>query len=155
MWQYWLIASGAFFIGEIITVGFLLFWFGVASLITMVVSFFTTNIIIQCIVFLVSSVILILATKPFVKKFLNNENIVTNVNSLIGKKAIVIQDIDNLKSTGQVKIGGEIWSAQSESNDIISKDTEVEIVKIDGVKLIVRLVPVNVYKLVFNILIYS
>ena len=80
-----------------------------------------------------------------VKKFLNNENIVTNVNSLIGKKAIVIQDIDNLKSTGQVKIGGEIWSAQSESNDIISKDTEVEIVKIDGVKLIVRLVPVNVY----------
>ena len=92
-----------------------------------------------------SSVILILATKPFVKKFLNNENIVTNVNSLIGKKAIVIQDIDNLKSTGQVKIGGEIWSAQSESNDIISKDTEVEIVKIDGVKLIVRLVPVNVY----------
>ena len=138
MWQYWLIASGAFFIGEIITVGFLLFWFGVASLITMVVSFFTTN-------FLISSVILILATKPFAKKFLNNENIVTNVNSLIGKKAIVIQDIDNLKSTGQVKIGGEIWSAQSESNDIISKDTEVEIVKIDGVKLIVKLVPVNVY----------
>ena len=132
MWQYWLIASGAFFIGEIITVGFLLFWFGVASLITMVVSFFTTNIIIQCIVFLISSVILILATKPFAKKFLNNENIVTNVNSLIGKKAIVIQDIDNLKSTGQVKIGGEIWSAQSESNDIISKDTEVEIVKIDA-----------------------
>ena len=109
----------------------------------MVVSFFTTNIIIQCIVFLISSVILILATKPFAKKFLNNENIVTNVNSLIGKKAIVIQD--NLKSTGQVKIGGEIWSAQSESNDIISKDTEVEIVKIDGVKLIVKLVPVNVY----------
>ena len=89
MWQYWLIASGAFFIGEIITVGFLLFWFGVASLIAMVVSFFTTNIIIQCIVFLISSVILILATKPFAKKFLNNENIVTNVNSLIGKKAIV------------------------------------------------------------------
>ena len=85
------------------------------------------------------------SNKALCKKILNNENIVTNVNSLIGKKAIVIQDIDNLKSTGQVKIGGEIWSAQSESNDIISKDTEVEIVKIDGVKLIVKLVPVNVY----------
>ena len=39
MWQYWLIASGAFFIGEILTVGFLLFWFGIACLLAMVVSF--------------------------------------------------------------------------------------------------------------------
>ncbi len=67
MWQWWLIASGIFFIGEIMTVGFLLFWFGIASLISMVVSFFTSNLVIQMVVFLVSSVILILATKPFVK----------------------------------------------------------------------------------------
>lgn len=144
MWQYWLIASGIFFVGEIITVGFLLFWFGVAGLITMVVSFFTSNIIIQSVVFLVTSVILILSTKPFVKKFVNKETIVTNVNSLIGKKAIVIQEINNLQGTGQIKISGEIWSAQNESDSIISENQEVEIIKVEGVKLIVKQIPVTV-----------
>ena len=85
MWQYWLIASGIFFVGEIVTVGFLLFWFGIAGLITMVVSLFTSNIIIQSVVFLVTSVILILSTKPFVKKFVNKETIVTNACKVLVK----------------------------------------------------------------------
>ncbi len=144
MWQYWLIASGTFFIGEILTVGFLLFWFGIACLLAMVVSFFTSNIIIQMVVFLVSSVILILSTKPFVKKFINKKTILTNANSLIGKKAIVIKEIDNLQGTGQIKIGGEIWSAQNESDTTISENQEVEIIKIEGVKLIVKQLPINV-----------
>lgn len=144
MWQYWLIASGIFFVGEIITVGFLLFWFGIAGLITMVVSLFTSNIIIQSVVFLVTSVILILSTKPFVKKFVNKEIIVTNANSLIGKKAIVIQKINNLQGTGQIKIGGEIWSAQNETDSVISENQEVEIIKIEGVKLIVKQIPITV-----------
>ncbi len=144
MWQYWLIASGAFFIGEILTVGFLLFWFGIACLLAMVVSFFTSNIIIQMVVFLVSSVILILSTKPFVKKFINKKTILTNTNSLIGKKAIVIKEINNLQGTGQIKIGGEIWSAQNESDTTISENQEVEIIKIEGVKLIVKQLPINV-----------
>ena len=110
----------------------------------MVVSFFTSNIIIQSVVFLVTSVILILSTKPFVKKFVNKETIVTNVNSLIGKKAIVIQEINNLQGTGQIKISGEIWSAQNESDSIISENQEVEIIKVEGVKLIVKQIPVTV-----------
>ena len=109
MWQYWLIASGVFFVGEIITVGFLLFWFGVAALIAMIVSFFTSNLIIQMTVFVISSVILIFATKPFVKKFVNQKTVVTNALSIVGKKGIVLQEVDTMK--GQVKIGGEIWSA--------------------------------------------
>lgn len=67
MWQFWLIMAGLFFIGEILTVGFLVFWFGIGALFAMITSFFTTNIIIQTIVFLISSTILLFATKPFVK----------------------------------------------------------------------------------------
>ena len=62
MWQIWLIAAGVFIIGEIITVGFLLFWLGIASLIAMVVSFFTSNVLIQMTIFVISSAILIFAT---------------------------------------------------------------------------------------------
>ena len=137
MWQYWLIAAGVFFIGEIVTVGFLLFWCGIASLFAMVVSFFTSNIIIQMTVFIISSVILILATKPFVKKFMEKEILITNAFSLIGKKALVIQEIDTIKGTGQIKIGGETWSAQCEDETIIPVDAEVKVLKIEGVKAIV------------------
>lgn len=144
MWQYWLIASGLFFIGEIITVGFLLFWFGVGALIAMIASFFTSNIIVQMTVFIISSVILIFATKPLVKKFANQKTVATNAYSIVGKKGIVIQDITEMN--GQVKIGGEIWSAQSESKDVIPKDSEVEVTKIEGVKVIVKPISITITK---------
>ena len=138
MWQFWLIASGIFFIVEIITVGFLVFWLGVAALITMCVSFFIDNIFIQAVVFIIASAILILTTKPFVKKFVHNNNgTKTNVFSIVGKKAIVTKDINSINGTGLIKVDGETWSAEGKDGSNIEKGTEVEILKIDGVKAIV------------------
>ena len=139
MWAIWLIISGLFFIGEIITVGFLLFWFGFGALIAMVVSFFTSNIIIQTVVFLITSVILLLITKPFVKKFVNKEpSIVTNAYNIVGKKAIVIEDIDNIQNKGLIRVGSEVWSAKCETDEKVPKDTEVTITDIKGVKAIIK-----------------
>ena len=59
MWKIWLIISGLFFVGEMITVGFLIFWFGIGALIAMIASFFIDNIIIQTTIFVISSTILI------------------------------------------------------------------------------------------------
>lgn len=137
MWQIWLIIAGLFFIGEIITVGFLVFWFGVGALIAMMVSFFTSNIILQTAVFVISSAILLFATKPFVKKFVDVKPTNTNAYSIIGKKALVIKEI-NSHSVGQIKIKGEVWSAESEDDETISEGSEVEIVQIKGVKAIVK-----------------
>ena len=143
MWQVWLIIAGLFFIGEMITVGFLIFWFGVGSLIAMIVSFFTSNIIIQTTVFIVSSAILLFATKPFVKKFVDVKTTKTNAFSIIGKKALVIKEI-NSHSVGQIKINGEVWSAEAENDETITEGSEVEIVKINGVKAIVKAVEIEV-----------
>ena len=137
MWYVWLILAGIFVIGEVITTGFLIFWLGIGSLIAMVVSFFTDNIIIQTTVFLISSVILILATKPLVKKFANTKTVKTNAEAIIGKKGLVTKDINSIKSTGQVKIDGELWSAIGKDDMDISKGTEVEVNEIKGVKVIV------------------
>ena len=137
MWYMWLILAGVFVIGEVLTSGFLIFWLSLGSLIAMVVSFFTDNIIIQTTVFLISSVILILATKPLVKKFANIDTVKTNAFSIIGKKGIVTKDISSINSTGQVKVDGEIWSAISKDDIDILKGTEVEITNIKGVKVIV------------------
>ena len=140
MWQFWLIIAGLFFVGEIFTLGFLIFWFGIGALFAMIVSFFTTNIIIQTTVFLITSTIFILATKPLVKKFVNVKKTNTNVFSIIGKKALVIKDIDPIHSSGQIKLNGEVWSAETENDEIIKEGSEVEVLKINGVKAIVKLV---------------
>ena len=142
MWQIWLIIAGLFFIGEIATVGFLIFWFGIGALLAMIVSLFTPNIIIQTAVFIISSTILIFATKPFVKKFADVKKPNTNVFSIIGKKALVIKEINSVHSSGQIKINGEVWTAKSENNEIIEEGSEVEILEIKGVKAIVK--PVKV-----------
>lgn len=147
MWQIWLIIAGLFFIGEIATVGFLIFWFGVGALVAMLVSFFTSNVIIQTSVFVISSAILLFATKPFVKKFIDIKSTNTNAFSIIGKKALVRKEI-NSNSVGQIKINGEIWSAESENNEIIPEGSEVEIVKINGVKAIVK--PIEIKTQVLN-----
>ena len=143
MWQIWLIASGIFFICEIITVGFLVFWLGIGALIAMLVSFFTSNIIIQMSVFVVSSGLLIFATRPLVNKISKKDVVPTNVYSLIGKKAVVTEDIDWVTGKGQIKFEGEIWSAKSKEQINIPAGSEVEIVSIEGVKAFVK--PLKIY----------
>ena len=143
MWQIWLIISSLFFIGEMLTIGFLLFWLAIAGLITMVISIFAPDaIVLQTAIFVISSAALIFFTKPLVNKYINKKTVPTNTYSLIGKKGIVTAKINSLEACGQVKVNGEIWSAKCNSEEIIEKGTEVEILEIDGVKLIVQ--PCNV-----------
>ena len=143
MWQIWLITSGIFFICEIITVGFLVFWLGVGALIAMLVSFFTSNIIIQMSVFVISSGLLILLTRPLVNKISKKDVVPTNVYSLIGKKAVVTEDIDWVTGKGQIKFEGEVWSAKSKEQINIPAGSEVEIVSIEGVKAFVKPLKIN------------
>lgn len=142
MWQIWLIIAGIFLIGEIATVGFLIFWFGIGALVAMVASLFTDSIIIQTTIFVISSTILIFATKPFVKKFVDVKKINTNVFSIIGKTALVIKEINPIQSQGQIKINGETWSAESENNEVIPEGSEVQILQIRGVKTIVKAIKI-------------
>lgn len=138
MWQIWLIIAGVCLIIEIMTVGFLIFWFSIGALLAMITSFFTDNLIIQTSVFVISSAILIFATKPFVQKFVNKKDgIKTNVYSKVGKTGIVIKDIDSIKALGQIKVEGELWSAIGLNDMNIPQCTEVEIKEIKGVKAIV------------------
>ena len=139
MWKMWLILSGVFLIIEIINLGFFMFWFCLGALIAMIASFFIDNTIIQVVIFLVSSTILLFVTKPLANKILPKESLIkTNSFAMEGKMGRVIQNIEPIEGKGQVKVNGETWSAKSYNNEFISKDTEVIVEKIDGVKLIVR-----------------
>lgn len=125
--------------------GFFVFWFGVGALISMIVSLFCPgNILLQAIVFLVSSVILLFLTKPLVDRFTRKDKKTqTNAYSIIGKKALVIQDINNTLGVGQIKIANEVWSAKTADDTVIEKGAEVNIVRIDGVKAVVEPITIN------------
>ena len=143
MWSFWLIAAGIFFIIEIATVGFLIFWLGIGALFAMITSFITDNIAIQTVVFVIVSSILIPLTKPLADKFSGKKTVATNSYSLINKHGIVIADINPIEGTGLVKVNGETWSAKSESELMIAKGTEVEVLSVEGVKLIVSPIKIN------------
>ncbi len=137
MWQIWLVIAGVCLVIEIMTTGFLVFWLAIGALISMIVSLFTDSILIQTAVFVISSAILIFATKPFVKKFAKTKNVKTNAFSIIGQNGIVTKEIDSINAKGQVKIDGETWSAVGKDDIDIPKGTEVEVLEIKGVKAVV------------------
>lgn len=139
MWQIWLVLAVFFLALEIVTTGFLVFWFSIGALIAMCSSFFIENTIIQTTIFLISSTILLFATKSFVQKVTKKDmNIQTNVYSIQNKIGKVTLDINPIEGNGQIKVNGEVWSAKSSNDILIPKDTEVLVEKIDGVKAIVR-----------------
>ena len=142
MWQFWLIISGICLIIESFTLGFFVFWFSIGALLALIVSLFTTNIVIQSVVFVVSSTILLLLTKPLIKKFVKTPKTKpTNVYSIIGKEGIVLETIDSINGTGKVKVNGELWSAISDSN--IEKDEKIKVISVNGVKLKVEKIHIS------------
>jgi membrane protein implicated in regulation of membrane protease activity len=138
MWQFWIVLAGVFFVIEAFTIGFLVFWFGIGAILAMIVSFFTDSLLIQTLVFLISSTVLLFFTRPFVNKFSENKETQTNAFSIIGKKGIVTKTIDPITGQGQIKVGSEVWSAKSKNEVKIEKGYEVEVLEIDGVKAVVR-----------------
>ena len=123
----WLIVAVAFAIGELMTPSLTLVWFSIGALVLMVLSIF------------ISITLLVVFTKYFVdkdKSFKYN----TNLQGIEQKKGIVKEEIPPYK-TGIVNLTGEDWTAISANNEKIEKDTVVKIVRIEGVKLVVR--PIN------------
>ena len=113
MWAIWLIASGIFFLGEIFTISFLLFWPGVGAFLAFLTSLIVPeNLLVQIVVFVASTILMIIFTKPLINKlFKNKDNTSMNNSAVLGKKGIVIKKMDKDNPVGQVKVNGELWSA--------------------------------------------
>jgi membrane protein implicated in regulation of membrane protease activity len=65
----------------------------------------------------------------------------TNADMMIGKEALVTEDIDNVEATGAVSVGGKVWTARSADGGRIKSGAVVSVLRIEGVKLIVEPVP--------------
>lgn len=134
----WLIASAIMFILEIFTISFLLFFPAIGAFLAFLCAIFGASMQVQIITFVISSILLIAFIRPIVTKFFKAKDVAMNSESVIGKNAVVIKEIDNLHGKGQVKVAGEIWSAVSSTDENIEEGATVVVLKIEGVKLIVK-----------------
>ena len=140
MMQYvWLAFVILFVVAECMTVGLVSIWFAGGSLVAMLLAMAGAGIGWQVLGFLLASAVLLMATRPLAKKYINNKKEKTNYKSVIGEVVKVTETIDNFNQTGVAFADGKEWTARSaEDAVVIQKDTLAKVVAVEGVKLIVE-----------------
>lgn len=134
----WTILAIVFAVLEGVTLGLTTIWFAIGSLAGMVMAMLGFGINIQLIAFMLSALLTFAFIRPLAQKVLKVGYTKTNVDSLIEKTGIIHVAITPYK-VGQVKVNGQIWTAKAEQEDVnIPVGEEVEVLRVDGVKLIVR-----------------
>ena len=135
----WLIVLVVCLVVEIATLGLTSIWFAGGALLALLIAMIGGPFWLQVLVFLVTSIVLLIFTRPIAAKYFNKNREKTNVNSKIGKQAIVTVTIDNLKGEGQIVTEGMEWTARSLDSTIIEEGSVVTIEKIEGVKAVVSI----------------
>ena len=139
MTVFWLVVLVVLVIIELLTMGLATVWFAGGAFIAAIAALFHAPIVLQVILFLFVSAILLLFTRPLAVKYFNKDRVRTNAESLVGRQAIVISEVDNLQGIGQVNVGGMEWSARTRTDGVkLPVGTVTTVLAINGVKLIVE-----------------
>jgi len=134
----WLSIFAVLLVIELMTMGLYTIWFAGGALIGCLLAVCGAPLWVQIVAFVLVSGVLLFFTRPIAMKHFNKDRYKSNVEGLVGKKALVIAPINNLEGKGTVKIEGMEWTARSEGEDLIDEGKTVIVEKVDGVKLIVK-----------------
>lgn len=136
----WLAVFVLSLIVEAATAGLASIWFAGGALVAMLLTFLGVAPVWQVVAFVVISLLLLAFTRPLARKYINKRAEKTNVvDSIIGRTAVVTEEINNILATGKVVVDGMPWTARNVvTEEVIPTGTEVTIVSLTGVKCIVR-----------------
>lgn len=133
--EIWIALAALFFIGEMLTTGFFLLWFGVGASVSAVLNYLGFDPLVQFVAFIIISLVLIGISRPFAKRITKDSPKKAAADRLIGKEALVIEEVAPHKG-GLVKIDGDIWKAVAAQT--IAGGETVNIEGIEGTKLVVK-----------------
>lgn len=139
MTLFWTLFLVAAVIAEAFTTALIAVWFIPGALLAIIFSALHFPLWAQLLAFFVSALGIVFRV-VFNAKLFKLRVEPTNADAVIGKQAIVIEDIDNIAAKGGVKVGASVWSARSHNGEPISADTLVEVVSIEGVRLICKII---------------
>jgi membrane protein implicated in regulation of membrane protease activity len=136
-WVWWIIAAGVLAVGEIATVGFFLGPVAVAAVLAAVVALVGGGLALQCLVFIAASIASLAVLRPLARRHLRTPSrLRSGTAALVGAPALVLERVD--VNGGQVKIGGEIWSARSyDEDEVIEPGARATVMQIDGATALV------------------
>lgn len=136
---FWLVLLIIAIVAEVLTMGLTTIWFAGGALAAVLAALLHAPIWLQVVLFFLVSLLLLFFTRPVAVKYFNRDRIKTNVESMVGRQAVVTGEIDNLQGIGQVTLNGQEWSARStDEKTRIPVGSVVNIVSVSGVKLIVK-----------------
>lgn len=135
----WLAVLFVCIVIEIATMGLTTIWFAGGALVSVILAMCKAPLWAQVAAFFVVSIVLLIFTRPVAMRYFNKNREKTNIDSVIGKEAIVISEIDNLQGIGRVQVDGKEWTARTPVNGVqIPVGAVVIVQKVDGVKLLVE-----------------
>ena len=133
----WAALTVVFAVIEAFTLGLTTVWFALAAFIMIFISFIPIPLVFQLMIFIILSAVMLIFTRPLALKKFKIGKVKTNVDSLVGKYALVTKQIREFEK-GEVKLDGKIWSARSEDSSVIDEGTKCEVVRIEGVMAVVK-----------------
>lgn len=135
---FWIIVLVAAILAEAASAALVSIWFAAGAVAALIAAALGSSWIVQLILFVVFSAILLIFTRPLVKKLFPKKFIPTNSDSYAGKTAVVVEDIDSARGLGRVRFNGVDWIAVTEHEELIPKGTVVRIKEVRGAKLLVE-----------------
>jgi membrane protein implicated in regulation of membrane protease activity len=137
-WWAWMVLAAVFIIGEILTAGFFLMCFGIGAIVAGLLALFGANMIWQLIVFIAISLVLFLVSRRFADRISKEQPPGIGADRFVGKECVVLEEVDNHRNTGRVRMDREEWRAESEGNESIPEGCKVVVTRLDGSHLVVR-----------------
>jgi len=136
-WVAWVIAAGVLAVGEMVTTGFFLGPVAVAALVAALAAVIGLGTALQVAVFAVAAVASLALIRPVARRHLvMPAHLRTGTAALVGSRALVLERVD--ARGGQVKIGGEVWSARSYDDDeVLEAGAQVHVMEIEGATALV------------------
>ncbi len=136
---YWLVGIIVLLVIEALTMGLTTIWFAGGAVAAFIACVAGADLFVQIVLFVAVSLVLLIFTRPFAKRYINKETEKTNVEGMIGREARVTERINNRMDTGEAVISGQPWSARAaDDNEIIDQGSMVTVEEVRGVRLIVR-----------------
>ena len=138
-WVIWLIALIGSLVLEAVSFQLFSIWFAAGALAALIAGLLGADLWLQIVIFVVVTGVSLAATRPLVKKLQKKKPEATNADRYVGQEAVVLEKIDNVKATGQIKVLGQVWTARTQDHSVIPKGALVRTLSIEGAKLYVEL----------------
>lgn len=138
IWWVWMAIAAVFVIVEIFTLGFFLLCFGIGAAVAGILAAFGLGGSWQWGAFALVSGVLFVASRRLAERFSKKQPPGIGADRFIDKKGVVLEEVDNIKNSGRIRMGKEEWRAESDTGEVIPVGKMVRVTKLVGTHVVIK-----------------